>query len=95
LLIGYYQDGKLRYAGKVGTGYNDALLHELSATLTSMERDSSPFAAPVPERHARWVEPELVAEIAFSDWTTDGRLRHPRFKGLREDKQPAEVVRER
>jgi DNA ligase D-like protein (predicted ligase) len=94
LLIGYYQDGKLRYAGKVGTGYNYALLRELSATLTSMEQGTSPFADQMPERHARWVEPGLVAEIAFSDWTNDGRLRHPRFKGLREDKRPAEVVRE-
>ena len=95
LLIGFYDGGELRYAGKVGTGYNEAMLRKLSGTLAALERDRSPFADPVPERHARWVEPELVAEVAFADWTGDGRLRHPRFTGLREDKPASEVIRER
>jgi|SRR6187399_336079 len=94
LLIGYYDRNGLRYAGKVGTGYNDATLRELSRTLNGLARGGSPFADPVPERHAHWVEPRLVVQVAFSDWTSDGKLRHPRFTGLREDKAPGEVVRE-
>jgi DNA ligase D-like protein (predicted ligase) len=95
LLLGYYQNGKMRYAGKVGTGFNDVTLRELTAKLTELEQDTSPFAEPVPERHIHWVRPELVAQIGFSEWTVDGKLRHPRFEGLRDDKNPAEVVRER
>jgi DNA ligase D-like protein (predicted ligase) len=94
LLLGYYQNGKMRYAGKVGTGFNDVTLRELTAKLTELEQDTSPFAEPVPERHIHWVRPELVAQIGFSEWTVDGKLRHPRFEGLRDDKNPAEVVRE-
>jgi DNA ligase D-like protein (predicted ligase) len=95
LLIGYYEDGELRYAGKVGTGYSEETLGKLGARLASLERAESPFALDrVPTKEVHWVSPKLVAEIAFTEWTRDGRLRHPRFVGLRRDKRPAEVVRE-
>jgi DNA ligase D-like protein (predicted ligase) len=94
LLVGHYADGRLRYAGKVGTGFTRATLHDLAERLAPLRRDSSPFAEPVKERTATWVEPELVAEIGFSEWTRDGRLRHPHFLGLRTDKAAREVVRE-
>jgi bifunctional non-homologous end joining protein LigD len=94
LLLGYYADGKLRYAGKVGTGFTRATLRELAAELSRLRRDTSPFADEMRERSATWVEPRLVAQVGFSEWTRDGRLRHPRFLGLRDDKPAREVVRE-
>jgi bifunctional non-homologous end joining protein LigD len=94
LLLGYYDHGKLRYAGKVGTGFTRATLHELAGRLTPLRRDASPFADEVRERDVTWVEPDLVGQIGFSEWTRDGRLRHPRFLGLRDDKPASEVVRE-
>jgi bifunctional non-homologous end joining protein LigD len=95
LLVGYYDDGNLRYAGKVGTGYTEQTLRSLSAQLRDLERPASPFADAVREKGAHWAEPALVAEIAFTEWTRDGRLRHPRFEGLRTDKRADAVVRER
>ncbi|WP_020660853.1 non-homologous end-joining DNA ligase [Amycolatopsis benzoatilytica] len=95
LLLGYHENGQLRYAGKVGTGFDHHLLTSLRAELVRREADRSPFADPVHEPGARWVRPELVAQIGFSEWTRDGRLRHPRFSGLREDKKPSDVIRER
>jgi bifunctional non-homologous end joining protein LigD len=94
LLVGYYDDGRLRFAGKVGTGYTDRTLEELAATLAPLHRDTSPFADPVPHKGAHWVEPVLVAEVEFSDWTAGGTLRHPSYKGLRDDKASHDVVRE-
>ena len=96
LLVGYYEDGRLRYAGRVGTGYTAATLRDLGARLRELETPESPFvdARRVP-RGTHWTRPELVAQVAFAEWTTDGRLRQPRFLGLRDDKRPAEVVRER
>ena len=96
LLVGYYEDGRLRYAGKVGTGYSAATLRELGARLREIETGESPFvdAWPIP-RGTHWTAPELVAQIGFAEWTSDGRLRQPRYLGLRDDKRPAEVVRER
>ncbi|GAB2994789.1 non-homologous end-joining DNA ligase [Amycolatopsis acidiphila] len=94
LLVGYYDRGKLRYAGKVGTGYNEATLRELAGTLGELRCDRSPFGEVVPERGPRWVEPKLVVQVRFSEWTNDGKLRHPRFTGLRDDKPPIEVIRE-
>jgi DNA ligase D-like protein (predicted ligase) len=94
LLVGYYDGKRLRYAGKVGTGYNRDLLRTLRSRLDSLEVDQSPFGEPVRERGAHWVRPELVAQIGFSEWTHDGKLRHPRFSGLRNDKDASEVVRE-
>jgi DNA ligase D-like protein (predicted ligase) len=95
LLVGYYEDGRLRYAGKVGTGYTAATLRDLGARLRELEIPESPFvdARPVP-RATHWTRPELVAQVGFAEWTSDGRLRQPRFLGLRDDKLPAEVVRE-
>lgn len=81
LLVGYHQGGRLRYAGKVGTGFDDKTLRSLRRTLDELEQDSSPFADPVQERGVHWVRPELVAQVGFSEWTDDGRLRHPRFQG--------------
>jgi DNA ligase D-like protein (predicted ligase) len=96
LLVGYYQDGRLLYAGKVGTGYTAATLRDLGARLRGLQTPKSPFAdaRPIP-RGTHWTRPELVAQIGFAEWTNDGRLRQPRFLGLRDDKLPAEVVRER
>ena len=96
LLLGYYKDGRLEYAGKVGTGFDTDTLHELGAQLRDRKRSDAAFANPgtIKERHVSWVEPELVAQIGFTEWTRDGRLRHPRFLGLRDDKAAAEVVRE-
>jgi DNA ligase D-like protein (predicted ligase) len=96
LLLGYYeQDGKLVYAGKVGTGFNQRTLDSLHAALAALERDQPPFdRGRLPRSGVHWVEPRLVAQVGFSEWTTDGQLRHPRFQGLRDDKDPADVVRE-
>jgi ATP-dependent DNA ligase len=94
LLVGYYDDGSLRYAGKVGTGYNAQVLHDLRARLGRLEQDASPFADRVREKGSHWVRPQLVAQIGFTEWTRDGKLRHPRFAGLRRDKKAADVVRE-
>jgi bifunctional non-homologous end joining protein LigD len=96
LLLGYFRDGRFEYAGKVGTGFDTATLHELAAQLRELERKDPPFSDPsaIKERKVTWVEPKLVAEIGFTEWTRDGRLRHPRFLGLRDDKAASEVVRE-
>jgi bifunctional non-homologous end joining protein LigD len=97
LLVGYYEDGRLRYAGKVGTGFSQRTLDRLGASLEALEVSESPFEGAVGDlpRQARWVRPELVGQFAFGEWTRDGKLRHPRYLGLREDKEPREVVRER
>jgi len=95
LLVGYYENGALRYAGKVGTGFSEATLTKLGARLQELEIPKSPFQRGGGQpRNARWAEPRLVGQFAFGEWTRDGKLRHPRFLGLREDKRPAEVVRE-
>jgi bifunctional non-homologous end joining protein LigD len=95
LLVGHFEGDRLRYAGKVGTGFTRATLRDLSERLAPLAREASPFEPEkgVP-RAATWVEPELVAQIAFMEWTADGRLRHPSFLGLRFDKPAREVVRE-
>jgi bifunctional non-homologous end joining protein LigD len=100
LLLGYYDDeGRLHYAGRVGTGFTAAELARLEELLRPFARSSSPFAPdpPLPpdvRRRARSVEPRLVAEVAFSEWTHTGTIRQPSYKGLRQDKDPREVVRE-
>ncbi len=95
LLVGYNENGALRYAGKVGTGFDQVTLRTLGARLRELEQGESPFAPfkPIPPG-TRWVRPELVAQVGFTEWTRDGRLRHPRYIGLREDKPAGEVVRE-
>jgi bifunctional non-homologous end joining protein LigD len=94
LLLGYWEGDRLRYAGKVGTGFDRAETEQLADELERRERSIPPVADERLPR-ARWAAPELVAEIAFAEWTHDGRLRHPRYIGLRYDKPAGEVVRER
>jgi len=95
LLVGYHDpDGRLRYAGKVGTGFDEQLLRSLRTRFDELDEAASPFADRVRERGAHWLRPELVAQVGFTEWTRDGRLRHPRFMGLRDDKAAADVVRE-
>jgi bifunctional non-homologous end joining protein LigD len=98
LLLGIYEGGKLRYAGKVGTGFDDKTLTKLRPILGKLERKQAPFDNPprgYEAKGAHWVNPQLVAEIAFTEWSNDGALRHPSFQGLREDRKASEVVRER
>jgi bifunctional non-homologous end joining protein LigD len=96
LLLGYYDpEGRLTYAGKVGTGFTQTLLDDLHDQMVRLRRDRPAFdRGKLPRSGVHWVEPRLVAEIGFSEWTPDGMLRHPRFQGLRRDKSAAEVVRE-
>jgi bifunctional non-homologous end joining protein LigD len=94
LLLGAYEGNKLRYAGKVGTGFDTETLRKLSAKLKKLRQEKSPFADEVREKSATFVRPKLVAQIAYTEWTTDGRLRHPAFLGLRDDKAPQEVRKE-
>ena len=92
LLVGHYDGGRLRYAGKVGSGYSRETLRDLGARLARLERAQTPFAGDgLPRRSVHWVEPRLVAQIAYTELTRDGRLRHPRFIGLRPDKHPRDV----
>jgi bifunctional non-homologous end joining protein LigD len=98
LLLGVYESKELVYAGKVGTGFDDRTLLDLRKRLDKLEIDKPAFKnAPrgAEARRSHWVKPELVAEVAFTEWTEEGILRHPSFQGLREDKSPREVVRER
>jgi bifunctional non-homologous end joining protein LigD len=95
LLMGYYEDGAFRYAGRVGTGFTNKTLEELAKALAPYRCEQSPFrAAPRLPRNAVFVEPCLVAEIEFREWTSDGVMRAPSFKGLRDDRAPRQVVRE-
>jgi bifunctional non-homologous end joining protein LigD len=99
LLLGYYDDsGELRYAGRVGTGFTEAVLGQLQDAMAPLARDSTPFADPLEsraaEREAHFVEPQLVAQVRFTEWTESGRIRHPAFQGLRDDKPAREVTRE-
>jgi bifunctional non-homologous end joining protein LigD len=97
LLLGLPVPDGLTYVGAVGTGFDDAALAELSEQLRKLRRSESPFVGGVDPRHARsarWVDPQLVGEVAYGQWTADNRMRHPVWRGLRPDKIPAEVVRE-
>lgn len=100
LLVGYYEGDELRWAGNVGTGsgWNEGYLRDLRRKLTKLETAASPFRPPVADpwlrRHAHWVEPKLVGEVAFAEWTDDGRVRHGSMKGIRDDKPARAVVRE-
>jgi bifunctional non-homologous end joining protein LigD len=94
LLVGYYNDGKFVYAGKVGTGFTDATLEKLNQLMKPLARKTSPFDTGSPPRAAHFVEPKLVGEFEFVEWTKSGQLRAPAFKGFREDKPAKEVVRE-
>jgi bifunctional non-homologous end joining protein LigD len=97
LLLGIPSTEGLRYVGKVGTGFTDEMLRDLGTRLGRAVRKSCPFTPPPPRpdsREATWVSPRLVGEVAFTEWTSDGRLRHPAWRGLRPDKSPDEVVPE-
>jgi bifunctional non-homologous end joining protein LigD len=97
LLVGVHDENGLAYAGHVGTGFTRQTLGMLAGRLAPLRRATSPFGTAVPNEHARlavWVEPELVVEVEFTQWTSAGRLRAPSYKGLRDDKDPAEVIRE-
>ncbi|MEU4446433.1 non-homologous end-joining DNA ligase [Actinosynnema sp. NPDC050801] len=94
LLLGVPSDAGLRYVGKVGTGFTHSTLLDLQERLRPLARTASPFVGPVPAEHARrahWVRPELVGEVEYRTWTTDGRLRHSSWRGLRPDKDPDDV----
>ena len=96
LLVGYYDGADFVFAGKVGTGFDTALLHRLRALLDRAEQRTPPFtrAVGLPRLGAHWVRPEVVVQVAFTEWTVHNKLRHPRLVGIREDKSPGEVVRE-
>jgi bifunctional non-homologous end joining protein LigD len=98
LILGFYDKGKLIYAGRAGTGYTNAMRVELKKKLDRMVINKRPFAE-LPKdpglRRAVWTEPKLVGEVAFTEWTDEGVIRHPSFQGLREDKKPQEVVKEK
>jgi len=109
VLVGYFEQKRLRFAGKVGSGFNTALLRSVHGKLAALHRDTRPFTDLPEKRGGRWsqnitpremklchwVEPRLVCQVRFTEWTNDGKLRHPVFLGLREDKDAAEVTRER
>jgi bifunctional non-homologous end joining protein LigD len=96
LLLGYYDGDALRYAGKVGTGFDTETLQAIGSQLRQRAIAAPPFTDPgrIKERAVTWVRPELVAQVGFTEWTGAGRLRHPRFLGLRDDKPASKVVRE-
>ena len=97
LLVGYHEDGELRFGGKVGTGFGERELAMLTGRLAPLERSAPPVADTkgLSKKGVHWVRPELVAQVGFSEWTPDGKLRHPRYVGLRDDKRPKQVTRER
>jgi bifunctional non-homologous end joining protein LigD len=100
ILVGYYEGRALRFAGKVGTGkgWNDAFGRKLRGLLEAIEVDATPFDPPppgAPAKRAHWVEPRLVAEVQFTEWTGDAKIRHPSLQGFRTDRRPADVRRER
>ncbi|UJH90429.1 non-homologous end-joining DNA ligase [Antarcticibacterium sp. 1MA-6-2] len=96
LLLGYYDGDKFLYAGKVGTGFTNDVLEELHKNMLKREIANSKFANPkaIKSKNVHWLEPELVAQISFTEWTAGNKLRHPSFIGLRRDKDPYEVKKE-
>jgi bifunctional non-homologous end joining protein LigD len=95
LLLGYHDGDDLVYAGKVGTGFSEKVLRDLHDRLSQIELDQSPCTrGKLPRKGVHWARPELVAQVAFTEWTTAGQLRHPRYLGLRNDKDAGDVVRE-
>jgi len=98
LLIGFYEGERLVFCGKVGTGFSHKMALDLRARLDRIEMNTAPFIPSPPGslgRKAQWVKPNLVCEVVFTEWTTDGKIRHPSFQGLRGDKNPREIVREK
>jgi len=95
LLLGFYEGDDFIYSGKVGTGFSDEILKELRTKLNKIERKTAPFKTPPKLQETHWVSPRLVAQIKFSEWTDSGSLRHPVYIGLRTDKEPKDVIREK
>ena len=97
LLVGYFDGDDFVFAGKIGTGFDNALLRDLRGRLDALERKTTPFtrATGLPKLRVHWVTPEIVVQAAFTEWTGGGKLRHPRLLGIRIDKAAREVVRER
>ena len=96
LLLGFYEDGKLQYAGKVGTGYTDKMLEDLHSKMSKIETDEPEFEEnkDLPAKNVHWLKPKMVGEVAFTEWTKTNKLRHPRYLGLRRDKKAKDVVKE-
>lgn len=96
LLLGFYKNGKLQYAGKVGTGYTHKMLEELHSKMVKMEVNEPQFVSnkDLPHKNVHWLKPKMVGEVAFTEWTKTNKLRHPRYLGLRRDKKAEEVVKE-
>ncbi len=97
LILGVYERGNLIYSGRVGTGFSIKQRLELQKRLDQIAQTAMPFSVKPKDpglRHAHWAKPELVAEVAFTEWTADGSIRHPSFQGLRQDKRPKEIIRE-
>lgn len=94
LLVGYHDDGALRFAGRVGTGFDESTLRRLASMLADRERETSPFDDAPGGADVHWVTPDLVCQVGFAEWTTAGKLRHPRYLGLRDDKDAGSVARE-
>jgi bifunctional non-homologous end joining protein LigD len=96
LLVGYFEGEELVFAGKVGTGFDTDLLLDLRARFDALELAKTPFtrAVGLPRLRVHWVRPELVVQVAFLEWTAQGKLRHSRLLGIREDKRARDVVRE-
>ena len=92
VLVGLYDGPRLRYVGKVGTGFTQDTLVMLASKIGKLRTDKSPFDPPPPMRDATWVRPRLVAQLAYAEWTADGKLRQPAFLGLRTDKDPSECT---
>ena len=97
LLVGYFERPEFVFAGKVGTGFNTALLTDLRRRLDALEQATPPFTVAVglPRLRAHWVRPQIVVQVAFTEWTAHNKLRHPRLLGVRHDKAARDVVRER
>jgi len=97
VLVGYFDGDDFVFAGKIGTGFDNALLRDLRARLDAIERKTTPFtrATGLPKLRVHWVTPEIVVAAAFTEWTGGGKLRHPRLLGVRIDKAARDVVRER
>ncbi len=98
LILGVLNDrGDLQHVGGVGTGFTDRMLDQLAERLAPLRQDAGPFPTPLPRaetRDAIWIRPDLVGEVAYTEWTGDGHLRHPSWRGLRPDKDPRQVYRE-
>lgn len=97
MLVGFYNNDDFKYAGKVGTGYDDAFLEKWRPKLDKIERKTSPFSDYADDKGGKyhWVQPKYVGEFGFTEWTNDNKLRHPRFHGMRDDKKPEDVVKEK